>query len=170
MGTIRNTPSAGGATHYPGDPSLGPAGPNMHDVAARTVDAYQMPSSATEARAQWNPKPASAAESEAAADALKPVPLSKAVTAVRQAATVAKQKLTATEFTEATRLAKAGHPAADVLEAIQVQRALKQQPAFAGLPTDAEMRADMGNRARGGQKSLMGAYGDEPAVAGNPFR
>ncbi len=270
MGTIRNTPSAGGATHYPGDPSLGPAGPNMHDVAARTVDAYQMPSRATEARAQWNPRPASPEEAAAAAtppaspmvtlyrgvhggntlggefpeksalwsDSEKaareyaaqkgaggvvhavdvpasaigrtgqpirrgmrlediggdgehtihyvppeiatkarvlsappePIPLSKAVTAVRQAATAVKQKLTATEFTEATRLAKAGHPADSVLEAIQVQRALKQQPAFAGLPTDAEMRADLGRRARAGGKGLMAVYGDEPAVAGNPYR
>ncbi len=159
MGTIRNTPSAGGATHYPGDPSLGPAGPNMHDVAARTVDAYQMPSRATEARAQWHPVPASPEQAAAAATALEPVPLSKAVTAVRQAATAVKQKLTATEFTEATRLAKAGHPADSVLEAIQVQRALKGQSSFAGLPTDAEMRADMGRRAVGGQKSLMATYG-----------
>ncbi len=169
MQTIRNTPSAGSETHYPGNAGM-PQGPNMHDVAARTVDAYQMPSRATEARAQWNPPPASPEQAAAAATALEPVPLSKAVTAVRQAATVAKQKLTATEFTEATRLAKAGHPADSVLEAIQVQRALKGQSSFAGLPTDAEMRADMGNRARSGQKSLMGAYGDEPAVAGNPYR
>ena len=99
-----------------------------------------------------------------------PVPLSKAVATVQQAATEAKIKLTATEFTEATRLATHGHPGMNVVDAVVVQRALRSSSTFGKLPTDAEVRADFGVQARAGKKSLMGEYGDEPPPTGNPFR
>ncbi len=153
-----STPAAPGrATHYPGGAST-----NLTDVELGRVRPYTQ---ADIVREDWFPS-----ERPRTPSAETPIPLSKAVTAVRQAATGAKLKLTATEFSEATRLAKAGRSATDVMDAIAVQRQLKSSSAFAGLPTDAEMRADLGRRARAGQKSLMPAYGDEPAVAGNPFR
>jgi hypothetical protein len=85
-----------------------------------------------------------------------PVPLSQAVNLFANAAKTAKLPLSAEEFTLGARLVKQGWSQADALEHIAGLKALR------GSVTKAEMRADMGARARGGQKSLMAEYGDEP--------
>ena len=105
------------------------------------------------------------------------VPLSETVTAVREAATATKVKLTATEFNEATKLVKRGRPATDVLDAITVQRELKRgSSSLSVMPTDVDVYDAMHQKAVSGQKSLMGKYGTPRTVSeveplsGNPFR
>ncbi len=82
---------------------------------------------------------------------------------MQKAVTTAKLKFTAEEFQTGVNLVKKGMSQADAIELIKTVKALKASAAGAGMVTTPELRADMGQRARAGQKTLMGEYGDEPA-------
>ncbi len=96
----------------------------------------------------------------------QPLPANQAGASVRLAAATDKMQLTAEEFLAATKLRAAGKPAADILDGIQAMRLLNTK----GAVSTAAMRADMGQRAMSGQKSLMGEYGDESPPKTSTYR
>lgn len=95
----------------------------------------------------------------------EPVPLSQAVNAVQKAVSEAKLQFSAEEFQTGVNLVKKGMSQADAIELIKTVKALKATEAGGGMVTTPELRADMGQRARAGQKTLMPEYGDVASPA-----
>lgn len=152
MQTLRNTPSAGGATHYPGE---GTPGENLHDVAAGTVKPVAMPweASAQDLGDRLRQTPGQPGVNPAVAAARAEWHPSADVTS---GPVLVKPTLTAAETQEFLRLKALKYPDAAAYANVLAARKLG---AMSGSLSDVEMRADMAARAAAGQKSLMARYG-----------
>jgi hypothetical protein len=109
-----------------------------------------------------------AAESAAAPAEAAPAPSSgqPPLTKVWVAMNKLNTRLKATELPRATALVKDGMDPAEAVRKIVAERgggsAAEELAKQLGTPSDAEVAADMGKRARSGQKSLMAKYGNAP--------